>query len=111
MENASKALIMAGSILIAIMVIGLLVYGYNQMSDLEQTKEDAKITDTLAEYMRRFEQYNRGQGDEPLYGSEILSLANLQEDYNLLEATDGYSPVSIKIEIKKEILRKYNRLL
>ena len=111
MENASKALIMAGSILIAIMVIGLLIYGYNQISDLEQTRADAEVTDTLAEYMRRFEQYNRGQGDEPLYGSEILSLANLQEDYNLLQATDGYSPVTIKIEIKKEIVRKHNRLL
>ena len=110
MENASKALIMAGSILIAIMVIGLLVYGYTQISDLEQTRADAEITDALAGYMRRFEQYNRGQGDEPLYGSEILSLANLQQDYNLMEADradigrlEGYSEVTITVEITKEI--------
>ena len=42
MENASKALIMAGSVLIAILVIGLLVFGYNQLSDLEQQKEDSE---------------------------------------------------------------------
>lgn len=110
MENASKALIMAGSILIAIMVIGLLVYGYGQISDLEQTRADAEVTDTLAEYMRRFEQYNRGPGDQPLYGSEVLSLANLQADYNFMEADrqdigrlEGYSQITITVEITKEI--------
>lgn len=101
---------MAGSILIAIMVIGLLVYGYGQISDLEQTRADAEVTDTLAEYMRRFEQYNRGQGDQPLYGSEILSLANLQADYNFMEADradigrlEGYSQITITVEITNEI--------
>lgn len=110
MENASKALIMAGSILIAIMVIGLLVYGYGQISDLEQTRADAEVTDTLAEYMRRFEQYNRGPGDQPLYGSEVLSLANLQADYNFMEADradigrlEGYSQITITVEITNEI--------
>lgn len=101
---------MAGSILIAIMVIGLLVYGYGQISDLEQTRADAEVTDTLAEYMRRFEQYNRGPGDQPLYGSEVLSLANLQADYNFMEADradigrlEGYSKVTITVELTKEI--------
>ena len=32
MENASKALIMAGSILIALLVIGMLVLGYRNIS-------------------------------------------------------------------------------
>ena len=35
MENASKALIMAGSVLIAILVIGMLVLGYRNLSSLE----------------------------------------------------------------------------
>ena len=34
MENASKALIMAGSVLIAILVIGMLVLGYRNLSSL-----------------------------------------------------------------------------
>ena len=42
MENASKALIMAGSVLMAILVIGLLVFGYQSLSALEQSKENAK---------------------------------------------------------------------
>ena len=59
MENASKALIMAGSILIAIMVISLLVYEYNQISNLEQTKANVEKNTKTVEYMIKFEQYNR----------------------------------------------------
>ena len=101
MENASKALIMAGSILIAIMVISLLVYGYNQISNLEQTKANVERDTKTVEYMRKFEQYNR-----TLYGSELLSLANLQEDYNASEdvKSEGYTPTTIRVEITREIV-------
>lgn len=100
MENASKALIMAGSILISIMVISLLVLGYNQLKSLEQTREDADSTDKMAEYMRRFEQFDR-----TVYGSELFSLGNLQQDYNASDARVdvGYDRIEITVEIKKEI--------
>lgn len=98
MENASKALIMAGSVLMAILVIGLLLFGYHQLSDLEQTKTDAEDNDKIANYMRQFEQFNR-----TLYGSELLSLANLQEDYNQSDAREdsGYDKIEITVQIKK----------
>ena len=101
MENASKALIMAGSVLIAILVIRMLIYGYNQLSDAERTTDNAQLTDQLAEYMRQFEQFNR-----TLYGSELLSLANLQEDYNTSEAREdsGYDEVEITVQITKSIV-------
>lgn len=101
MENASKALIMAGSILIAILVIGLLVFGYSQLSETEQIRSDADATDKLADYMRQFEQFNR-----TLYGSELLSLANLQEDYNTSEAREdvGYDRIEITVQINTGIV-------
>ena len=40
MENASKALIIAGSVLMAVLVIGALMLMYNQIADIEQTKTD-----------------------------------------------------------------------
>lgn len=100
MENASKALIMAGSILMAILVIGLLVFGYQQLSSLQQTETDAEDNDKLARYMNQFEQFGR-----TLYGSELLSLANLQEDYNTSDAriNTGYDKVEITVTIKKSI--------
>ena len=95
MENASKALIMAGSVLIAILVIGLLVFGYNQLSDLEQQKEDSEGDLKGTEYMKKFEQFNR-----TLYGSELLSLANLQEDYNSSQDVryEGFDRIEITVK-------------
>ena len=96
MENASKALIMAGSVLIAILVIGMLVLGYRNLSSLEQQKEDSESDSTL-NYMVKFEQFNR-----TLYGSELLSLANLQEDYNSSYDVkyEGYDRIEITVVTK-----------
>ena len=105
MENASKALIMAGSILIAVLIIGLLVFGYKQISDLEQTKSNVEDSEKMGDYMRKFEQFNRGK-DNPFYGSELLSLANLQEDYNKtqgVETVTGYKAIKINVVITKTI--------
>ena len=108
MENASKALIMAGSVLMAILVISILVFGYNRISHIEQTKDDSEEVDKMQEYMMRFEQFNRGK-DNPLYGSELLSLANLQEDYNKSDARVdvGYDKIIINVKINKSIDKDY----
>lgn len=105
MENASKALIMAGSILMAGLIIGLLVLGYNKLSNFQQTKANIEDTEKKAEYMRNFENFNRGK-DNPFYGSELLSLANLQEDYNKTQGREditGYKPIKINVVITKSI--------
>ena len=51
--------------------------------------------------MRQFEQFNR-----TLYGSELLSFANLQEDYNTSEAREdvGYDRIEITVQINREIV-------
>lgn len=106
MENASKALIMAGSILMALIVIGALTFMYTNVSEVEQTKTDAETEGKISDYLARFEQYNR----ESLYGSEILSLANLQEDYNKTQAdVQGYTKITILVNIKTEIAKEDGR--
>ncbi len=50
MENASKALIIAGSVLISLLVIAALVFMFNQLSDLRQTQEDAR---SYRDYVQR----------------------------------------------------------
>ena len=49
MENASKALIMAGSVLLGILIIALLIFGYRNISNLEQTRENADSNDKMLE--------------------------------------------------------------
>lgn len=99
MENASKALIMAGSVLMALLVIGALVFMYNQLAEVEQTKTDVDETSKIVEYEKKFEQYNK-----TIYGSELMSLANLQEDYNrTLSEEQGYSKITVTVTIKNSI--------
>lgn len=70
------------------------------MKSLEQTRENADATDKMAEYMRRFEQFDR-----TVYGSELFSLGNLQQDYNASDAREevGYGKIEITVVIKREI--------
>ena len=99
MENASKALIIAGSVLMAMMVIGALVLMYNQISNIEQIKAENADIKKMQDYSKRFEEYNR-----TIYGSELFSLANLQEDYNKkFKEDDGYTPIIIYVDIKNSI--------
>jgi len=78
MENASKALIIAGSVLISLLVIAALVFMFNQLSDLRQTQEDASIEDKLQSFYANLDTYIEGNKR----GNDILSLANLITDFN-----------------------------
>ena len=53
MENASKALIMAGGVLISLMVIGLLVLFYNNLSGMQKIKTDSETEQQAAEFNKQ----------------------------------------------------------
>lgn len=100
MENASKALIMAGSILISLLVIGLVIFAYSQLSSIKQIESNVEESTKLDNYAKSFEQYNK-----TIYGSELLSLGNLQSDYNFRQADlKGYTPVTITVQMKRAVV-------
>lgn len=72
MENASKALLMAGGVLISIIIIGVLILGYNQWRAIPQEQEEALKTEQLAKFNREYEAYNK----QKLYGTDIISVIN-----------------------------------
>ena len=77
MENASKAIIMAGGILIGIIILSLLIWTFRPMGDVFEEQGEALSEEQLEKYNRQFNTF-----DKSLYGSELLSLKNLLEDYN-----------------------------
>lgn len=79
MENASKALLIAAGILIGIIIITIIVYGYNQISSYYNTKEQAIETEQLVAFNKQFIGYNR----DNVRGSDLLSLVNKIIDYNV----------------------------
>ena len=96
MENASKALIMAGGVLIALMVIGLLVVFFNNLSDLQGIEYSSEKTEQIAEFNKQYDVYARD-----VYGSELFSIANKIDDYNKRESTNkGYTKIELEVNIK-----------
>lgn len=112
MENASKALIMAGGILIAVVLISALYILFTQIGGVYSQEAESLTIEQLEEYNRRFATYNNISG---LYGSELLSLANLVHDYNnrLLYGEDPNSDfykeneILIYVTINNPILAVY----
>ncbi len=101
MENASKALIMAGEILIAILILTLLLYAWGKYSEYKNEEAEIDNIENVAKFNEQFTNYDR----KDVEGHEILTLINKIVDYNERKTTDSlaqsdtYNP--IKITIKK----------
>lgn len=80
MENASKALLMAGGILIAIITIALLVKSFTSISSFQE----AKLTQKQQEEIVAFnEQYTKYLG-QYVYGVEVATLKNKYDNDGLV---------------------------
>lgn len=95
MENASKALIMAGSILIALMTIGALMFMFDNISGVEKQKNQNAEIDAMLEFNRQFEAFDT----VGLRGTDVLTVINKMKNYN--ESNDVqvelYNPMTMKL--------------
>lgn len=85
MENASKALIMAGGVLIALMIIGALVLMFSNLSTYQKSNIESDRDSQIVEFNNKYETYNK----QNLRGSELYSLLNKVIDYNRRQSTEG----------------------
>lgn len=99
MENAAKALEIAGGVLIAVLVLALLVFGFNRMSELKQIEQDVDTESKATDFNKQYETYNR----DGLYGSVLFSLANKVEDYNATDPEEeGYSTITLNVTFTED---------
>ena len=59
MENASKALMIAGGVLISVLIISVALMVYNNMSSLSNSKQQVLEAEQLSKYNMQWESYNR----------------------------------------------------
>ena len=83
MENATKALVMAGSVLIALMIIGALILMFGNLSSYQNVATQSERESQIIEFNRKYEKRNK------VRGSEIYSLLNQAVDYNRTKSTAG----------------------
>lgn len=78
MENASQALLIAGGVLIALLVIGLLVWMFTNLSGFQQ-QEGVQVTSSqIAKFNNEYGSYDKPD----LRGSDLYTLLNKVADYN-----------------------------
>lgn len=95
MENASKALIIAGGMLIAMLIVGLLVWGFGRIRESQQEQSNQESIQEVTDFNKRFEAYNK----TTVRGYQMISLANLVYDTNYrYTEEDGYKPVTIIVD-------------
>lgn len=108
MENATKALLMAAGILIAIVVLSLAIFMYGRVSSYYQTKQRNTSQEQIAAFNNEFTVYNR----DDVSGFEMVSLINKAIDFNQNEVfgasntendtaqTQGYTEMQIDVVIR-----------
>ena len=78
MENASKALIIAGGILLGMIILGLLVFTWHAVRNLNLTADDLKKQDEISAFNKQFESYSR----YVVRGADVASIINKITDNN-----------------------------
>ena len=106
LENASKALIIAGGVLIAILMISLILYARASISEYQNSKTELENVERIAKFNEQFAQYDR----KDVAGYELISLANKVADYNAKYSNkgtnnEGYNAITLKINITKEQIK------
>ncbi len=95
MENMSKAIIIAGGVLIAIIVLVLLIIMFNNITDMNKNNFD--LTDEIIAFNQTYESYD----GKKIYGSELTTLINKVINNNKkYKDTDEYSTYKIDLNIK-----------
>ena len=100
MENASKALLIAGGILLVMLVIGLLLFSWTKFSEFYSKNDELAEIEDLTKFNLQFTNYQRNK----VYGYEVISMANKIEDYNMRHAVGGkndenYKAISMNIDL------------
>lgn len=97
MENASKALLIAGGVLIGLLLLVLLVYTFRQWGDIEATKQKEIETQRVGDFNKSYLSYEK----QALYGSELLSLVNKMRDYNISNDVtyNGFEKMNLKVKV------------
>lgn len=85
MENATKALIMAGTVLIAVLILALGVYLFRDYSEVARKNEERQSAQSLVQYNTKIEKYV----DKTLSIQDVLTIANLAKDYNERKSDKG----------------------
>lgn len=105
MENASKALLIAGSVLLTMIIVGLVVFAWGKFSDFYNKNDDLSEIEDISKFNLQFTNYD----GRDVYGYELISLANKVADYNFKHSNaqgaqndEKYNPITMSFSMTQE---------
>lgn len=101
MENAAKALAIAGGILIALIILAGLIYMFTRMRMIPEQQDYKKQVEQISEFNQQFEAYQK----KLMYGADVISCLNKVIDNNKKseEYTGGKYNITFSVTIKSDI--------
>ena len=99
MENAAKALLIAGGILFAILILSLIVYVSNATTRMAEAQEQKKLVEELEAFNKSYEAYNKRR----MYGADVITVVKKAIDYNRgLDASQANKAIVIEVKIEDD---------
>lgn len=100
MENASRALVIAGGVLLSLIIIGVVMFAYRGITSLQKEKDISLSNEQVSKINEQIEKYTK---KSVIYGSEVLSICNAIEDYSRkYPESEGYPKITAIIKIKAD---------
>ncbi len=102
MENASKALLMAAGVLIALVIVGAFMLMMSNLTDYQEKSYQSKADAQTTEFNNQYVGYIR----DNIRGSDMVSLMYKVLDYNSRKSDAGYTEMRTEIIIDSNIREK-----
>lgn len=106
MENVTKALLIAAGMLLAMLLVTILVIGYNQISAHYELEHELIKAEQLDQFNKQFQNYS----GKVIRGNELISIMNKIINYNTSQSYQietGYKPIKVKIEIGSDLMNSF----
>ena len=109
MENATKALLMAAGVLLTMLIVMLLLFFKGKITEFYDEQGKIEDIENVEKFNKQFTNYER----KKVYGYELISLANMLEDYNTRQSdADGaqndekYKPIKLVFSFPNRVLNE-----
>ena len=78
MDNANKAIIMAFGMIVAVMILGTIVYVFTRLSSLPRQDDDLQSIEQVRVFNQEYEVYDK----KIMYGVDVISVLNKAQSNN-----------------------------
>lgn len=102
MENASKALLMAGGIIIAVLTIALVVMVFNSSSEYYKAQDNVEAVEQIAAFNQEYESYNK----KLLRGTDVISVCNKAISNNKKYSDIPENQINVRFKLVEDLMNK-----